>query len=105
MADVLVLCYHALSPSWDVDVSVTPEAFERQVNYLARSGWTFATFAQAILAPPARRTVVVTFDDAFASVKSFAAPVLAKLGAPATVFAPTTYISAGKPLAWSRRDH
>jgi peptidoglycan/xylan/chitin deacetylase (PgdA/CDA1 family) len=105
MTDVLVLCYHAVSPSWDVDLSVTPEALERQLTYLVRSDWTIVPFSEAVLNPPTRRTLALTFDDAFASVKSYAAPLLARLGLRATAFVPTTYVSRGGPLAWPGTDH
>lgn len=105
MADLLVLCYHAVSPSWDVELSVTPEALERDLAYFARSSWTIVPFTQAVLNPPAPRTLALTFDDAFASVKRFAAPLLERFGFPATLFVPTDYISAGGPLSWPGVDH
>jgi peptidoglycan/xylan/chitin deacetylase (PgdA/CDA1 family) len=105
MGDVLVLCYHAVSPTWDVDLSVTPEAFEQQLLRFRRSGWKFTTFTQAVHRPPAGRTLALTFDDAFASVKQFAVPILARFGVPATLFVPTTYVSTGGPLAWPGVEH
>jgi peptidoglycan/xylan/chitin deacetylase (PgdA/CDA1 family) len=44
-----------------------------------------------VLDPPAARTLAVTFDDAFDSVRARAAPILADLGLPATVFVPTDW--------------
>ncbi|MBV8956714.1 MAG: polysaccharide deacetylase family protein [Solirubrobacterales bacterium] len=105
MADVLVLCYHAVSPSWDVELSVTPESLERDLRYFARSSWTVVPFTQAVLNPPAPRTLALTFDDAFASVRRFAAPLFERFGFPATLFVPTDYISAGGPLSWPGVDH
>ncbi len=105
MADVIVLCYHAVSPTWDVPLSVTPEALERHLHYLARSGWRAVTIREAVLDPPSARSVALTFDDAFASVKTYAAPLLAELRMPATVFAPTSYVSSGAPLAWPGVAH
>jgi peptidoglycan/xylan/chitin deacetylase (PgdA/CDA1 family) len=99
VGDVLVLCYHAVSPSWDAPLSVTPESFERQIEYFVRRRWQATTFSEAVLSPPARRTLAITFDDAFTSVLELAAPILARLGVPATVFAPTGYIDAGQ-LSW-----
>jgi peptidoglycan/xylan/chitin deacetylase (PgdA/CDA1 family) len=98
--DVLALCYHAVSPTWDVDISVTPDAFERQLEYLLRADWKIVTFSEAVLTPSAPRTLALTFDDAFASVKQFAAPVLARHGVGATMFVPTTYVSRATPMAW-----
>lgn len=105
MGDVLVFCYHALSPTWEADLSVTPEQFERQVTHLLRRGWRAVTFIEAALNPPARQTLAITFDDAFASVKEYAAPILADRGVPATVFAPTAFTSSASPLSWPGIDH
>jgi peptidoglycan/xylan/chitin deacetylase (PgdA/CDA1 family) len=105
MTDVLVLCYHAISPSWDAELSVTPDEFEYQVDYLLGRGWHATTFADAVLNAPARRTLAITFDDAFASIGRYATPVLARLGAPATVFVPTAFPGAGEPLSWPGIEH
>ena len=88
---VLVLCYHAVSDDWDASLSVTPSAFRRQLTTLVSRGWVGATFTDAVLDPAAAKTLAVTFDDAFDSVRSLAAPVLAELGLPGTVFVPTDW--------------
>ena len=51
MSDVLVLCYHAVSPRWPADLSVTPEAFERQLQLLVGRGYRGATFHDAVTSP------------------------------------------------------
>jgi peptidoglycan/xylan/chitin deacetylase (PgdA/CDA1 family) len=104
VTDVLVLCYHAVSPSWDADLSVTPDSLERQIGFLLARGWRAATFSESVLEPPAPRTLAVTFDDAFASVLERAAPILDQFQVPATVFAPTAYMEAGS-LSWPGVDH
>src|SRR5205085_9051635 len=86
LSDVLVLCYHAVSPTWGASLSVTPDEFESQLRTLLRRGWRGATFRDAVLRPPWPRTLAVTFDDAFLSVLELAHPILARLGLPATVF-------------------
>jgi peptidoglycan/xylan/chitin deacetylase (PgdA/CDA1 family) len=58
-----------------------------------------------VLDPPGRRTFAVTFDDAFASVIEHALPILSVLGLPATVFAPTAFMGARRPLDWDGIDH
>ncbi len=100
MTDVLVLCYHAVSPDWTADLSVTPEALERQLELLIGRGWRATTFTEAVLRPPAPRTLAVTFDDAFLSVRDLAEPILSRLGLSATVFAPTGFMSRRQPLSW-----
>jgi peptidoglycan/xylan/chitin deacetylase (PgdA/CDA1 family) len=97
----MVLCYHAVSPTWDADLSVTPAALERQLTWLTRHGWRGSTFSQAVDDPPSSRTLVVTFDDAFRSVRELAQPILSSLGIPGTMFVPTSFPDTGKPLAWA----
>lgn len=100
MTDVLVLCYHAVSPTWRVTFSVTPDTLERQLSLLVRRGWKGATFSDAVLCPPASKTLAVTFDDGFASVFERAEPILSALGLVGTVFVPTSFISAEENLRW-----
>jgi peptidoglycan/xylan/chitin deacetylase (PgdA/CDA1 family) len=97
--DVLALCYHAVSERWSADLAVTPERLEEQVSLLLRRGYRPATFTEAVLEPPAARTLAVTFDDAFRSVLQ-AVPILERLGVPATLFVPTRLVGTGEPMRW-----
>jgi peptidoglycan/xylan/chitin deacetylase (PgdA/CDA1 family) len=105
MRDVLVLCYHAVSPRWEADLSITPEGLDRQVGCLIRRGWRPATFTDAVLGTSPARVLAITFDDAFASVREYAEPILTRRGAPATVFAPTEFMDGGARLAWPGVAH
>jgi len=105
MRDVLVLCYHAFSPNWPAELSVRPEALERQLEGLVRRGYRGATFTEAITQPAAPRTLAVTFDDAFLSVARVAEPILSRLALPGTVFVPTAFPDSGRRLAWPGVDH
>jgi peptidoglycan/xylan/chitin deacetylase (PgdA/CDA1 family) len=103
-AEVLVLCYHAVSPSWPCGISVTPERLEAQLRMLIERGYHGATFSDAVSAPPAPKTLAVTFDDAFRSVRELAFPILSGLGLPGTVFVPTAKIGAEEPMVWPGID-
>ena len=108
--DVLVLCYHAVSEAWASEYSVTPANLERQITGLLRRGYRPTTFHQAVSAPPASRTLAVTFDDALSSVPRRALPLLAELGVPATVFACTGVVGSPDPVpfappGWRNGDH
>ena len=106
MGDLLVLCYHAVSERWPASLSVTPDAFERQLRLLSRSGFEGETFERAVTRRPDRRTVAVTFDDAFLSVLELARPLLDEVGFPATVFVPTDFpATPGEPMAWDGIDN
>jgi len=104
MADVLVLCYHAVSESWPADLAVRPAQLENQVRLLLEHGYRGATFHQAVYAPPAPKVVAVTFDDAYRSVLELGLPVLDRLGLPGTVFVPTGFAGSAEPMSWPGID-
>lgn len=104
MDQVLVLCYHAISESWDSELAVTPAQLETQVGTLLKRGYRPATFRDAVIAPPAGRTLAVTFDDAYRSVYELARPVLGRLGVPGSVYAPTDWIGSTQPMSWPGID-
>ena len=99
-ADVLVLCYHAVDETWPAELSVTPQAFERQLDVLVERGYESVTFREAVFAPCKSRTVAITFDDAFRSVQEQAFPRLAERGFVGTVFVPTSFVDRGEPASW-----
>jgi peptidoglycan/xylan/chitin deacetylase (PgdA/CDA1 family) len=100
MTDVVVLCYHAVSPDWPAQLAVTPERFEQQLRTLVGRGYRGATFTEAATSPPHARTLAVTFDDGMRSVLERARPVLAELSLPGTVFVPTDLVGATGPMRW-----
>jgi peptidoglycan/xylan/chitin deacetylase (PgdA/CDA1 family) len=108
VTDVIVLCYHALSRTWEADLSTTPERFERQIALLSRRGYRGVTFTdavrEAVRARGRGKAVAVTFDDAYRSVLELAQPILDRFGLPATVFAPTDGVNAEEPLRWPGID-
>src|SRR6476469_9018886 len=104
MSDVLVLCYHAISPDWPAALSVTPERFEEQMELLRSRGYRGATFANAVTAPPAPRTVAITFDDAYSSVIEQAHPIMRRLGFPGSVYVPTDWPERSTPMEWPGID-
>ncbi|HET6547425.1 MAG TPA: polysaccharide deacetylase family protein [Solirubrobacter sp.] len=105
MADVLVLCYHAVSDRWESPLAVTRAQLARQLAFLVRRGYRGATFEQAATASPAARTLAVTFDDGYRSVLTHARPILDRLGLPGTVFAPTDFVGRDEPMSWPGIDH
>jgi peptidoglycan/xylan/chitin deacetylase (PgdA/CDA1 family) len=104
MNDVLVLCYHALSPDWPATLSTTPERFEEQLELLLSRGYVGTTFERAITDPPAKKTVAITFDDGYRSVVELALPIMQKLGLPGSLYVPTNFPGTGDPLAWEGTD-
>jgi peptidoglycan/xylan/chitin deacetylase (PgdA/CDA1 family) len=76
----LVLCYHAVSPSWQHRLCIDPDLLLRQVRALSRF-WK----------------VHATFDDAFRSAATVF-PALERLGVSVQIFVCTRYARAGAPL-------
>jgi peptidoglycan/xylan/chitin deacetylase (PgdA/CDA1 family) len=95
-----VLCYHAVSDRWPSELAVSPARLRAQLALLVRRGYRGATFSQALAAPPAQRSLVVTFDDAYRSTLTCAYPILAQLGLPGTVFVPTDHAGSAVPMSW-----
>jgi peptidoglycan/xylan/chitin deacetylase (PgdA/CDA1 family) len=76
----LVLCYHAVSPTWEHRLALQPDLLLRQVRVLSRF-----------------RPVHTTFDDGFRSAPSVF-PALERLGVPIQIFVCTSYAREGAPL-------
>ena len=102
--DVMVLCYHAVSPRWATALAVSPTAFDAQIHHLVRHGWRPTTFSDAVVSTRPGKLLAITFDDAFASVKALAWPILRDYGAVATVFAPTAFMDGHTALDWAGID-
>ena len=104
MPDQLILCYHAVSDHWPSPLAVTTQALERQLGLLVRRGYRGVTFEQSVSTRHDGRTVAVTFDDAYRSTLTRAAPILGQFGLPGTVFAPTDFVDRPEPMSWPGID-
>lgn len=104
VSDSIALCYHAVSPTWPAPLSVTPQRLESQLRLLVDRGYRGATFCELAGGPPRGRHLAVTFDDAFRSVLTLAAPILARLGLVGTLFVPTDFPGREAPLLWPGID-
>lgn len=96
----VVIAYHAIG-SCDDDphaLYVTEAAFEAQMRVLARGRAPVVPLTDIVRGTAPRRSVAITFDDAYVSVLRFAAPVLARHGFPATVFVPAGWL--GRTAGW-----
>ena len=99
----MILCYHAVSSDWPSSLAMSEELLARQVAHLHARGYEGFTFAEAehrrAVGTLPRRSVVVTFDDAYASTLR-ALPILSAVGYPATVFVVTRFAESGELLRW-----
>lgn len=90
----LILTYHSLDSTGSV-ISVDPAAFRRQMEFLAASSTPVVALEDLPRVPSG---IALTFDDAFLNFYEHAAPVLAALRIPATVFVVSGY--CGKRNDW-----
>jgi peptidoglycan/xylan/chitin deacetylase (PgdA/CDA1 family)/predicted ATP-grasp superfamily ATP-dependent carboligase len=100
-----VLAYHSITDAWNDSLAVHPTGFEGQIRALAKRGYRGVTFGEAARAEGdvGEPLVAITFDDAFATVRS-ARKILDGVGWPATVFVPTVAVDTGAPMRWLVRD-
>ena len=111
--DLPILMYHRigpLSPSLPAmtrALTVAPATFARQMDWLIRHGYhaisqrqAFAALEQGAPLPP--KPVMITFDDGYRDVLWNAAPLLYRLGLPATAYVITGRISGSDSsfLTW-----
>jgi peptidoglycan/xylan/chitin deacetylase (PgdA/CDA1 family)/GT2 family glycosyltransferase len=92
-----VLLYHNVGPARAArfpQLTISPERFERQMRWLSARGYTtirsrdwIAWVNQGVALPP--KPVLLTFDDGYADLATYAFPVLRRYGFTAEVFVVT----------------
>lgn len=98
-----MLCYHALSEDWPATLSTTPTLLRSHIRRLLRGGYRPERFTETVVASGGARSMALTFDDAFRSVRTLGFPILRELGVPASVFVPTARVG-GAPMRWPGID-
>lgn len=93
---VSILTYHSISNE-PGPTSIAPEIFAAQMQAVRHVGVDVAPLSHveewhAGKRDFKRRTIAITFDDAFRDFAQNAFPVLRKMGFPATVFVPTSVV-------------
>ena len=101
-----ILFYHRITPERDL-MSVTPAAFERQMDLLASEGYTVVDIATAWERfrrgdGDAARLLALSFDDGYRDFAE-ALPVLRRHRFTATVFICPDLIDGRATLSWYRR--
>lgn len=105
-----ILMYHRVAEVKDTptidsrSVSATPSMFAQQMRHLARY-YHVVSLPDVLDAvtrkqPIRDRSVLITFDDAYADFADFAWPILRQLRLPATLFVPTAYPGHPEMAFW-----
>ena len=104
-----ILCYHQFTPGADAKrrLEVSADAFERQMRVLAEGGYQVIPLKKLLsilqgdsAIPP--KAVVLTIDDGYRSVYTYAYPILKKYGFSATLFVYTDFIGGAAALSWKQ---
>ncbi len=105
----VIVLYHHVSASTPPTTSVTPAVFEAHMDYLAENDfavWELERLLDAIYGGGSvpDKVVAITFDDAYESVYTEAAPRLRARGWPFTVFVNTDAVDAGHSpyMSWKQ---
>lgn len=105
---VPVLMYHYISvppPGADairLDLSVTPQAFDEQMAFLASNGYHTVRVSDLVEhlfsgAPLPEKPIVLTFDDGYADTYAAAFPTLKKYGMTATFYVIAQFTEDQRP--------
>jgi peptidoglycan/xylan/chitin deacetylase (PgdA/CDA1 family) len=94
-----VLMYHNLSETMEDGLTVKPSTLEKHLLYLSEKGYHTISIKQFLAwiddhVPLPEKSVLLTFDDAFPSLLTLAAPLLAKHNIRAVFFVPSGFIGA-----------
>lgn len=88
--------YHKIEPRQEIGINtLSPARFARHLDYLAGNGFETVTVADILEARPRprpARPVIITFDDAYASVAEHAFPLMKERGMRGVVYVVTAYI-------------
>lgn len=109
---LVILCYHRILPESDKrnyplpDLVVTPESFRQQCEVLARR-YEVRLLTECLERLRAshsgrRPLAAITFDDGYEDNYEYAAPILSRVGLPATFFVLSELVETGK-AAWYDR--
>jgi peptidoglycan/xylan/chitin deacetylase (PgdA/CDA1 family) len=114
---VPILMYHRVrvvapwTPAITRRLTVHPEVFARQMRWLKGHGYHAITQRRLFDAlmcgrPLPRKPILITFDDGYRDTLTKAAPVLARLGMPATAYVISGRISNGDSsfLTWRQLE-
>lgn len=109
--------YHYVEP-WPAkanvirkNLTVRPEDFSAQMDYLYKHGYTTVSlydlvYALALGAPLPEKAIVLTFDDGYRSLADYAVPVMERYGYTGTIFVITDFMDSGLDayLTWPQAE-
>lgn len=105
---VPIIMYHHVDITEELKPNiVSPQNFERQMAYLKDHRYRVLSFNELVELtqnnePLPRKSVVITFDDAYENNYTHAFKILKKYGYPAIIFTPSDLIGQEGHLSWTQ---
>lgn len=90
---LVILMYHQIEKETREDLTVSVENLEKQFRYLSRKKYRPKFFSEINV--PARKSIIITFDDGYKNNEEYLPALLKKYDLKATIFIPTRYIETG----------
>src|SRR4051812_6257002 len=81
-----ILAYHAVGTPRVGNNDVAPKRFRRHLQSALAAGYQFVPASEIAQGHAPAKSLAITFDDGISSAATTAAPVLAELGIPWTLF-------------------
>jgi peptidoglycan/xylan/chitin deacetylase (PgdA/CDA1 family) len=100
-AQVPILTFHKVDPAFEWGVTrVTPTLFIKLITFLKNEGYTSITLSQLFDSDATlpNKPIVLTFDDSYESVYTYAYPIMESVQFIGTIFIITGYV--GKFNSW-----
>ncbi len=103
---VTVLNYHKVD-NMNISLSVLPDDFDKQMNYLKSEGYNTITPEQLYQhlvngTQLPENPIIITFDDGYEDNYQYAYPILKKYGFTGTVFIITSLVGQQNYLTWDQ---
>lgn len=105
-----VLTYHRFSKDCSSPLCVSSQTFDKQMRYLKENNYhvitpadllAFLEYKQGL----PKKSVMITMDDGYRSVYTYAYPILKRYGFTATLFVYTDFIGVSKmAITWAQLD-
>ena len=100
VAQSRILAYHAVGTPYMGNNDLAPRRFRRQLESALEAGYEFVPASEIVDGRAPANSLAITFDDGIRSAATTAAPVLAELGIPWTLFVVSGWAD-GDARAWA----
>jgi poly-beta-1,6-N-acetyl-D-glucosamine N-deacetylase len=107
-SSAVALLYHHVDDKTPFITSISPESFDAHLQYLNKNEFIVLPLDEIVTSLQSgkelpKKTIAITFDDAYINIYTTAFPMLKKLGYPFTIFVATNLVdTSGHYLTWEQ---